>query len=374
MRLFRVLIRRKGDNVKILFMAPMLNYSGASKIMVWLANQFWKDETDVFVLTYNSVIENLSLLDNIHKDCLEIPFSKSFIRRNLVLLPKSVFRSYKYIKNGEFDCIITFTDTVSILCLVLVKMFGKTKFVISERMDPYTNTGKSDQIRRKLFCYADGIVFQTKEAKRYFNNKLDIPFSIIPNPVIVNFEDKEIVKRNNEIVFVGRLAIKQKRQDLLLEAFSQIVKSFSEIRLVIYGDGEDQEKIYEIIEKKKLESKVVLAGVTNDVYGAIHEARLYVMTSDFEGVPNSLIEAMSMGVPVISTDCSPGGARSLIDNYKNGILIPNNNVDALVEAMTYMLNHPYEAELMGIEAKKIRSKYSEDKVFQMWRKFIYNDN
>ena len=358
--------------MRILFMAPMLDYSGAPKIMTWLANRFEQDGNEVHLLTYNSKVTNKKLSKTIKQLCLDVPFEKSFLRRNFISLPKTIAKVCDYIGKGNFDIIVTFTDTVSILCLSLAKLFkiGKAKFFISERSDPYTNTGKSDWIRRKMFGFADGIVFQTEEAKKYFRGKLRNALTVIPNPVIIDFYEKDAVERDNRIVSLGRLSLKQKRQDLIIKAFAKIADLFPYITVVLYGDGDDKYTIQEIIRTNHFEGRVLLAGVTHDVYSSIHNARLFVMASDFEGVPNALIEAMSIGVPVISTDCSPGGAKSLIQNGENGLLVQRGDIEALAKAIKYMLSHPQEAEKMAESAKNIRMKYAEDAVFQKWKEFV----
>ena len=356
--------------MKMLFMAPMINYSGAPKIMVWLANSFAKCGNDITFLTYYTEVENRNLLTSIKKKCFHIPFSEKWIKRNCLYLPKTVIQSYRFIKEEEFDIIFSFTDNVSIINLLVVKTFLKSRFYISERMDPYTNTGKFDWIRRKAFRAADTIIFQTESARRYFGKEIRNKSVVIPNPIVIDFEEKELIKRDNRIVSVGRLAIFQKRQDLLIDAFSEISNEFSEVTIEIYGDGNDKEYIEELIQDKGLKDRIILAGVTNNVYDSIYNARLFVMTSDFEGIPNALIEAMAMGIPVISTNCSPGGARTLIQNYENGILCKRGDKKKLVEAIRYMLKHPKEAESMAENAKKVRKKYSEELIFELWKKVI----
>ena len=356
--------------MKILFMAPMLNYSGAPKIMIWLANSFCKAGNDVTVLTYNDVVKNKNLSIQVKRICLNIPCPENWFKRNVHFLSRSVYSVYHFIKKNDFDVILTFTDNVSMVSLVLVKVFQKKKFLISERMDPYTDTGRLDKLRRKLFVFSDGIVFQTKNAKEYFSKKVQRKSSVIPNPVIIDFKNKVAETRDNRIVSVGRIDLFQKRQDLLVRAFAKIADDFPEIKVVFYGDGNDIELLKRIVTSCGISDRVTFAGVTNNVYEAIHTARLFVMTSDFEGVPNALIEAMSMGVPVISTDCSPGGAKLLIEDHINGILIPRNDEDTLAERMKYMLSNPKEAEKMGRNGKKIAERFAEDKIFSMWQDFV----
>lgn len=355
--------------MKIAFLAPMLDYSGAPKMMTWLANSFFRDGADVTVITYNAEAKNRMLDPSISRRCIEIPLSKNWLKRNTIDMLRIAHRTIHYVKKNKFDLIISFTDNASIFILLL-KKFMKVRFCISERLDPYTNTGKMDQLRRKCFRFADVIVFQTEYARDYFSECIKSKSVIIPNPVVINFVPQKSSLRDNRIVSVGRLDISQKRQDLLINAFSEIAAEFPEIQLVIYGDGPDKELLSDSIRRLKMENRIILAGVTEDVYASIKSARIFVLSSDYEGIPNALIEAMSIGVPVISTDCSPGGARLLIQNNENGILVPRGNKEELKKALKYLLSHAGEAEKMADNAMNIAEQFNETKIFKCWKKIL----
>ena len=96
------------------------------------------------------------------------------------------------------------------------------------------------------------------------------------------------------------------------------------------------------------------------------DAYMFVLTSDYEGIPNSLIEAMSLGVPVVATDCTPGGAALLINNKNNGILVPRGSAHEVAKAMTYLLDNPSQAEKYGENARKVIEKYSEEKIIKIF--------
>lgn len=355
--------------MKIAFLAPMIDYSGAPKMMIWLANSFAEKKYDITLITYNGPPKNQEINPRIECKCMGIPLASNWWKRNTIDLFQTVYSTIKFIQKNKINIIISFTDNVSIVLLLLRKCL-KAKFFISERLDPYTNTGKLDCLRRKCFYYADAVIFQTEQARDYFPEKIKHKSVVIPNPVISNVKYEKSVQRNNCIVSVGRLDISQKRQDLLIDAFSMMVKNHFDINLVIYGDGKDKSLLLEQIEKLDLSSRITLAGVTNNVYEDIKDARLFVLSSDYEGIPNSLIEAMSMGVPVISTDCSPGGAKFLINNYENGIIVPRNNKEELKNAMDYMISHRKEAEAMAEKAMEITKRLDEKVIFYQWESLV----
>ena len=95
-----------------------------------------------------------------------------------------------------------------------------------------------------------------------------------------------------------------------------------------------------------------------------------MLSSDYEGIPNALIEAMALGLPCISTDCRPGGARTLITNNVDGIITPLNDVGALVSAMDYMLSHSEEAEKMALRASTITERLSPNVVYDKWENYL----
>ena len=168
-----------------------------------------------------------------------------------------------------------------------------------------------------------------------------------------------------KIVCVARLDIYQKRQDVVINAFKTIADKYDEYILELYGDGiEEDEKTLKELAKSC--PRIHFKGKTRDIVGAIQNASIAVLCSDFEGIPNSLLEYMSLGIPSISTDCSPGGAAMIIENYKNGILVNRNSPEDLASAISYMIDNPSEAERMGQEGCKVVSRFSEQKIKNDW--------
>ena len=125
-----------------------------------------------------------------------------------------------------------------------------------------------------------------------------------------------------------------------------------------------------LICKLGLVGRVELPGTVNDVIQRISRARLFVLSSDYEGIPNALLEALSVGLPCISTDCEIGGARELIENGVNGIIVPRDNVEAMSKAIEHMLKNPDYSEKLGNKAIEVRDKYNFDKINELWYEFL----
>jgi glycosyltransferase involved in cell wall biosynthesis len=258
--------------------------------------------------------------------------------------------------------------------LTLACKFTKTKVLISERTDPNRKKGK-DSFLFKVIEYlvntADAFVFQTEGARSYYPKEVITKSIVIPNPVV----NKNIPKqyqggREKVIVNVARLTIYQKRQDVLIKAFSKVLSKYPDYRLRLYGDGPDEFVLKKLVKELNIIDNVLFMGVSHDVYNDIRKAALFVLSSDFEGIPNALLEAMSMGLPCISTDCSPGGARLLIKENENGLLVPTGDPDKLAKAMEYILSHPTEASKMSNKALEVVDEYAEGRIYAEWESFI----
>lgn len=176
-------------------------------------------------------------------------------------------------------------------------------------------------------------------------------------------------ERSNEIVAAGRLN-NQKNFSILIRAFSKLATRFPEHKLVIYGEGEKRNELFQLIKEKQLSERIFLPGNVEDIGDKMRKACMFVLSSDFEGMPNALMEAMALGLPCISTDCPVGGPRFLIDSGENGILIPTGNEEALVNAMEQILRDPREADVMGKKAHAIIDKCNPNRVYKQWEMFV----
>ena len=243
--------------------------------------------------------------------------------------------------------------------------------VIAERGDPYY--GKAfyyKAIRRVVTPSADGAVFQTKQAQAYYQKMLRCPSAILPNPLNPIFlQARYEGERTKRIVTTGRLHVK-KNFPMLIRAFAKIAPQIPEYTLQIYGNGPMQEALEQQIRESGLEERVLLMGRSDHLEQEIRDAALFAFPSDSEGMPNSLLEAMALGLPCISTDCPIGGPATVIKEKENGMLVPVGDADAMADAMLYMLTHPREAEAMGCNAAETVKVNDPYEVGLRWEKFL----
>lgn len=360
--------------MKIISIIPQLNYSGAPKMIAWVSNQLSKNGNEVTLITLFSNILEQKLDKNVNCISLNVNRSKSRIGRNTVQMFYLIKKIKEIIDDFNPDCILSFLDASGYFLLWTNRFFWRKrsiKMIISERADPYTHSGLSSFIKHKWMKYADVIVFQTEGARKYYPKIIQKKGVVIPNPVVSEKKYEPVVykDRKDQIVTAGRLFIEQKRQDLLLDAFEIVSQKHPEVNLVIYGDGEDLENIRDLIKIKKL-NNVYLPGSVQNVKELIRDNKVFVLTSDYEGIPNSLIEAMEVGMPCVATDCSPGGAKTLIQDGINGFVVPRNNPEEIARKIILLLENESLSNSMAREAVKICDVFSEANIAAAWNREI----
>lgn len=250
------------------------------------------------------------------------------------------------------------------------------KHIISERNDPAHFGGRTITriISRFMMRKADGYVFQTKAAQAFYGGNIAKRSVIISNPLFIgdNCPDIQYIgERKKVIVTTGRLN-KQKNHPLLIRAFKEIADEFPDYMLIIYGEGPERQNDEILIQELGLQERVLLPGTIDNVPEKIYKSSLYVMSSDFEGMPNALMEAMALGLPCISTDCPCGGPKELIENDINGVLVPVDDEDALAVAMRKILSDETFAVEIGKKAMNIREELSTDKICKKWYEYFKN--
>jgi len=358
-----------GKKIKIMFCIPSLGSGGAERVVSVLSNQFSECGFDVCVLLLSRPTCVYPLDEKVEVKCINcdddmcLSPGKRFIRR--------LKKIRSTIKKASPDLVISFMSETNIdVCLALLDK--KTPIIVSERNDPAVDPASRVKkiIRRFAYLKPKGFVFQTPDAKAYFSRRIQNRARIILNPVSPQLPAPcAECGRDKRIVAVGRLN-RQKNFPLLMDAFSAFSTLHDEYILEIYGEGSLRQELTEYISSKGLEGRVILKGFCKDVHERIRSASMFVMSSDFEGMPNALLEAMTMGLTCISTDCPCGGPRMLIEHQKNGLLVPVGDRDALSGAMSYVAGHPEQSKKMASNAVKIREAADIERIKDCWIELI----
>lgn len=351
--------------MKIVFVSQPLSTGGAERVVAVLANRFCELGHEVKIVVIDNGDSNIY---STHKDVefvhIDKPSNPLFDLFNRAKKMRRYFQLYRP------DVILSFTTQKNVSTL-LATLFTKHRVIISERNNPYKDPqSRALRLLRKILYFtADGYVFQTEGAKEFFSRKIQRRSCVIPNPIRDDLPQPWNEDRTKRIVMVNRLD-PQKNLKMAIDAFQSISEHNSDYCLEIFGKGPLQKDLTDYILSKGLEGKVFLKGFCSHVNDEIKDAAIYLMTSDFEGMSNSLMEALALGLPCISTDHPTGGARALIKDHVNGILIPVGNNKACVLAIEELISNKDLCDKLSANAIKIRDHLSSNYIADMWSAYI----
>lgn len=345
---------------RIAFVIRSLKFGGAERVLVEICTALFKRGYKITIFTFNveeneyklqQGIERINL--NIRGDSLKHFFSNISTLRQAIL---------KY--NPEV-CVAF--DTMINIYTVLALLKTSVKTYISERNAPgHIKLGIHSKIARKIiYCMSDYYIFQTREAAEFYSKSIQNRAFIIPNPVKAGLPEKKNYSKTGKIVAVGRLE-EQKNYPMLLNAFSVFLNTYPDYVLHIYGEGKEKDNLLLICQELNIAEKVIFEGVSSDIHNSLVDYDFFVMTSWFEGMPNALMEAMAMGLPVISTNCPSGGPKLLIEDGTNGSLVGNNNVSELAKSMEKISENVQFAIKIGTNAKKVKEDFNIEKICDLW--------
>lgn len=284
-----------------------------------------------------------------------------------------VLEIHKLCKKIEADVVIGFTMYPNLMAR-LVGWSCKIPAIMSERGDPSKTFGKKilDKVIIAIINRSSGGVFQIPGAMNFYSEKLQKRSVVIPNPIFYeeSFAETAHRVRKKTVVSVGRLDFFQKRCDIMIKAFKLFWQNHKEYKLKIYGNGPDEQKIKDLVHVLEMEENVKFMGVSSQPMREIHEEGIFLITSDFEGISNSLLEAMAVGLPCVSTDHTPGGARFLITDHENGLLTPIGDIEAIASALSEYADNPELAEKCGQNAQKVVERFNPSRIIDMWEKYL----
>lgn len=346
---------------RIVFLIGSMRRGGAERVISILANDYadrgWQ-------------VEILMLLDS----CCDYALNNSIKVRTLYnqaeprirQLPKWIFCIRKYIMAYQPDRIVSFIARINII--TILACWGlRQHIVVSERNDP-SSDGRSIFVRMAtylLYPVVDSIVFQTKWAQSHFPQKIQRKSIIIQNPV--NVTVRANLHKKKKIVAVGRLD-EQKNHTMLINAFKKIHADYPEYQLFIYGEGGTREKLSQQICDLSLSEAVFLPGNEKDIHAEIADAEIFVLSSNYEGLSNALIEAMMMGLACISTAWA--GSDEVILNMQNGLLVPVGSENSLTEAIDLLVRDRKLALRLGQHAQLSTARFNSADVLKSWRSVI----
>lgn len=342
-------------------------HGGAGNIAQILALNFAKKHNVSMVLT-NKHSDPRYDLDGINVFCESL----SITRKNKVL---GIFDSVKKLgnllkKEIKADLIISFLDNNNTMTC-FSQFFNKTPIIVAERSNPLVIFPKApwDKLRRIAYKRANVVTVQFKCFDGFdggrFIKKTRVTSNIVDKPKCVkqNYDCEKV-----KFVTMGRLA-PIKRMDLMIELFDEAAKKCPNIELHIFGDGPEREKLESLISEKNLCGKVFLDGYCNDVHKTLCDHDVYLMTSRQEGFPNSLSEAMAVGLSSVSFACHEG-IDELAEGGKSSFAVSEGNKEEFVNKMIELAQNVSLRKEMGTNAMHIIDKYDVDIIMKQWHACI----
>jgi len=343
---------------RYIFFVGTLSSGGAERVISILSKQMVEEDLEVEILTYYDRPVFYELSPKVKYTTVEGSTHKHNKIYNLLWIRK-------YFKKNA-RVVISFLAPFNIMA-IMANMGTKIPIIVADRNDPQKVPGNLiiRKLRDFLYMFADDVVVQTEKNKLYFNKSVQNKSCVIYNPVNLgeNAGDALKVCKETKIVTAGRL-MPQKNQKMLIEAFSEVLQKHPEYKLILYGEGPSREELESLIKRLNIEENVFMPGSTTTLHDEIKNAEIFVLSSDYEGMPNALIEAMCLGVPVISTKVS--GATDLIENRENGLLVEVGKCEELKKAMLEFIENKKFAEKCAEKAIKLNEKLEVTRITKQW--------
>lgn len=345
-------------NKRIVFFIGTLGNGGAERVVSILTRQYITMGIPVGIVLYYDSEPFYDIHPDVKITYIERETKSKNLLKNMIWL-----RRY-FIQNA--DVVVSFLAQFNMIALAASFATG-IPVVVADRNDP-RHMPKQAPVRiarNWLYHLADVVVVQTQHNQDYFAKSLQKKCRIIYNPIDLR-EQKGLALRTEKkhrIVSAARL-MKQKNQLMLIDAFAQVKKDHPDYTLTIYGEGPFRDELEKRIGELGIGESVALPGKVQNIFDCIADAELFVLSSNFEGMPNALIEAMCLGLPVISTKVS--GATDLIEHGKNGLLADVGDTKQLAECMKQMLTDPELRQNCAQNALELNERLHVDSIVRQW--------
>lgn len=335
---------------KYLFVIPTLSNGGAERVVSVLASALYKQGQEVCIVKYYATENEYPVVKGVKIINLSGGIIDDYDKIGYL---KKVKKLRNIIKKELPDFIFPFLFQVA-LCTAFATLFVHTNVIQSIRINPFLGPKLKilRGIRNFLVYQSKCTIVQNSQQKKYFLQNYQRKIHVVFNPVSEDLLFSRWNPNHEQYIIcgVGRLE-KQKNFRLLMDSFKNAFADIPNVILRIYGEGTLEEELRQYAYSLGMRERIQLMGRSNNLKEVYENASMFVLSSDYEGLPNSLIEAMAVGVPSISTDC-PTGPSELIDDRENGILVPVGDVGAMVMAMKSIYYDDCNIHKMSDAAKK----------------------
>jgi glycosyltransferase involved in cell wall biosynthesis len=376
-------MNKKIKNLHIALFIPSLSGGGAERVFVTLANNFADMGFRVDLILTKKKGAYLNEVSSLVK----------IINLNTSRVVLSTIPLYKYLSRQRPEVLLSTLPAANAVAMVVSAMLGgKVPLIVREAsMASISLTQTKNKNKNRIISLfynvfksqikklIAGSVCVAKDAISYYNINSSRVVTI-NNPVITKrlYELSDLTpkhkwfddEKNQIILGVGRL-VEVKNFKLLIDAFAVVSVYNKRAKLIILGEGPERKKLEMQICELGLGDKVDLLGFVNNPFGYMAKASVYVLSSNYEGLPATLIQAMACGSAVISTDC-PGGSREILQEGKLGVLVAVGDIDAMAIAMAEALNTK-QKKIQECQLDCYKEEKSTDEYVDIIRKVVFNE-
>ncbi len=366
------------SDLRIVFVINSLSKGGAERVLSILANKFISEKYQVDLIYFRDIPIKYSIDKRINLKCLKVKYesNSNLLKRIYFFLKKTFLLNRALKKISSKKVIISFGDGVSMPLMVRkILTFSKSKTIVSIRSNPIKNSSNFHRtIASILYIFSSKIVVQSEFIKNSINSIfLRYKIQKIYNPVVKDFDKNPYLVGKYEHTFlsIGRF-IRSKRHDILIHAFNNLLKKRKEhITLCIAGkDDGEKIKLQKLIDELNISNNVILLDAIDDVYSLYLNSKIYVHPSEYEGMSNAVLEAMSAGLPSIISNYD--GIEEIITHNENGYLFEINNIDLLTHLMNQLIdNKDKQLKFSKRSFDQINEQFDLDLVFREWENLIF---
>lgn len=344
--------------MRIFFVTSTLTSGGSERVMSLLANRFAEDKYEVEIINLNQHIVFYPIDSRI-----KLTFAEDEVGASVI---KKIVWLRKYIKRTRPDVVIPFMEAV--YCFTLFSLMGcRIPIISSERIDPQRSPFLRNILRRIFLPLTDWLVVQTQDIKNFYPHFIQKKTSVIYNPVTEQVFHLQEVTKEDVVISVGKLD-DQKNHALLIRAFSKLAEQFPSWKLVIFGEGPLRSDLEKLIDSLGMQGRILFPGRCDNVIEEMNKSRIFAFSSNYEGMSNAILEAVSVGLPVVTTNVS--GAYELVKD--GGYVIPIGSEKLMVESLMTLMNSESLRKEFGEKNKSRAKEFELNMIFKQWESLIVN--
>ena len=362
--------------MQLAFIIYSLQAGGAERVLSIMANHWSGKSQKVTVITLDdgSKPSFYDIDSRIQQVSLDVAGASKNGFMSILNNFRRINKLRSAIRKSQAETIISFMTETNVL--TLIASYGlRIPVIVTEHTDPWTGPVADiwAKLRLRLYPQASRVVVLNERARDYFDKSPDIKTLVIPNPVVIETEndpgdlDYE-VPSEHLIVAMGRLS-REKCFDLLIRAYSSFASEYSDWNLMILGEGPERDALEALLDELGLCDRGKLPGTIRSPHVVLKQADMFVSSSELEGFPMALCEAMACGLPVIATEYHTA-VRDIIENGQNGILVPTGDSGALAATMIHLIDDPHERKRLAENSVEIGTRYSVDAVMERWEQLL----